>query len=416
MSDPSGPETPVGPVVPVDTVHAFAAPPSVLVPGTPSGPLAGIALGVKALIDVAGVVTTAGSPDFARGRAPASASAPCVSALVAAGATVVGVTVSDELAYSLAGRNVHVAQPVNVAAPGRTPGGSSVGSAAAVAAGLVPLALATDTGGSIRVPASYCGIFGWRPTHGAVSVEGVVPLSPSFDTVGLLAASAALLAAGAEVLVRHAPGTNPLEADGARPEVRPALVDDVLAATAPEVRGAVAAATRRAVGPDLGSISLGVDLLVAREAFRVLQSLEAWATHGAWIEAAHPTLGPDIAERFEAASAIPSDEVEWARPVQEQVRAAIVAATADGQALVVPAAAGVAPPIGQGGADGAATRAATMSLTCLAGLAGAPVVVVPGAVVDDLPVGVAVIGAPGSDLALLGWAASLPVPRRGSTR
>ncbi len=180
--------------IPVDTVGAFVGAPSELVAGAPGGPLDGVRLAVKDMFDVAGTVTGAGNPTFAAGRAPATTSATAVQRLVAAGATVVGKTITDELAYSLSGTNVHFGTPRNVRAPGHVPGGSSAGSAAAVAAGLVELALGTDTGGSIRVPASYCGIFGWRPTHGAVDIAGVLPLAPSFDTVGLLAADPTVLA------------------------------------------------------------------------------------------------------------------------------------------------------------------------------------------------------------------------------
>jgi amidase len=186
-------------------VHAFVGAPSLLVAGAPSGPLAGCTLAVKDLFDVAGTVTGAGNPSFAAGRPPATHNAAAVQALVDAGASVVGKTITDELAYSLNGTNVHFGTPVNVAAPGRIPGGSSAGSAAAVAAGLVDLALGTDTGGSIRVPASYCGIVGWRPTHGAISLDGVVPLAPSFDTVGIFCRTTATLRDAADALLGPAP-------------------------------------------------------------------------------------------------------------------------------------------------------------------------------------------------------------------
>jgi amidase len=400
-------------LVPVDSVHAFAQPPSLLVPGAPTGPLAGTPIGVKAVIDVAGVVTTAGSPDFADGRPAAARSAPCVRALVAAGATVVGITVSDEIAYSLSGRNVHVPQPVNVAAPGRTPGGSSVGSASAVAAGLVPLALGTDTGGSIRVPASYCGIVGWRPSHGAVSVEGVVPLAPSFDTVGLLARDIGLLAAAARVLLAAAPGPNPVTTAGASVDLRPVLLEDATAVVDPRVGEAVASAAR-AMTAELPSRSLGLDLAAAREAFRLLQGHEAWAAHGPWIEATYPRFGPDVARRFELASAITDDDVRGAGPVRAAMHNAVAAATAGGRVLVLPAADGVAPLVDADDSAAAATRADTLLLTCIAGLAGAPVVVAPGAVVDGLPVGLALVGAPGSDLSLLRWAAAVARPSGGA--
>ena len=175
------------PLVPHDSIGAFMGAPAMLAAGADDGALAGTSLAVKDVFDVVGTVTGAGNPDFAAGRGAASSNAVAVQQLVDAGASVVGKTITDELAYSLAGTNVHYGTPTNVNAPGHAPGGSSAGSAAAVAAGLVDLAIGTDTGGSIRVPASYCGIYGWRPTHGAVSVDGVVPLAPGYDTVGLFA-------------------------------------------------------------------------------------------------------------------------------------------------------------------------------------------------------------------------------------
>ena len=381
---------------PVDTVGAFVGPPAVLAVGAATGPLAGRALAVKDLVDVAGTVTGAGNPAFAAGRAPAPAHAPAVARLLAAGATVVGKTVTDELAYSLSGTNVHYGTPANVAAPGRVPGGSSAGSAAAVAAGLVDLAVATDTGGSIRVPASYCGIVGWRPTHGATPVAGVVPLAPSYDTLGLLARDPAVLLAGAVALL----------GDGAPDgEVRALWsAGEALAAVAPAVAEAVAAATAAlgaALGVPVRTGSVGLDLEAGREAFRVLQGREAWASHGAWITAARPPLGPGIGPRFAAAAAVTDIDLHAAAPIAAVTRAAIRAATRDGTALVLPSAAGPAPPPGLDHDAHTALRLATLRLTAPAALAGAPAVSLPLAAVEGLPLGVGLVGAPGTDLALV---------------
>ena len=151
-----------------------------------------------------GTVTGAGNPTFAAEHAAATRNATAVERLLDAGASVIGKTITDELSYSLSGTNVHYGMPRNVNAPGRVPGGSSAGSAAAVAAGLADLALGIDTGGSVRIPASYCGIYGWRPTYAAVPIDGVVALSPSFDVVGLFAANADLLVHGADALLEPA--------------------------------------------------------------------------------------------------------------------------------------------------------------------------------------------------------------------
>src|SRR5215468_9547236 len=191
---------------------AFVPGPRAQLESTASGPLDGLTFVVKDLIDVEGHVTGAGNPDWAARQAPAATSAPVVERLLRAGATLVGRTVTDELAFSLEGENHHYGTPVNPRAPERLPGGSSSGSAVAVAAGLADLGLGTDTGGSVRVPASFCGLYGWRPSHGRVSMDGVVRFAPSYDTVGLLARDAGRLQLAAQCLL----GTPAATASGHR--------------------------------------------------------------------------------------------------------------------------------------------------------------------------------------------------------
>ncbi|MGH3390196.1 MAG: amidase family protein, partial [Actinomadura sp.] len=146
-----------------------------LVPGVPDGPLSGSRVAVKDLFAVAGQRIGGGNPDRLAGAAVQPEHAWAVRALLDAGADVIGIAQTDELAFSLFGTNAHYGTPPNPAAPGRIPGGSSNGPVAAVALGQAEIGLGTDTGGSIRVPASYCGLYGIRPTHGAVPVEGVQP-------------------------------------------------------------------------------------------------------------------------------------------------------------------------------------------------------------------------------------------------
>ncbi|HXY94546.1 MAG TPA: amidase family protein [Acidimicrobiia bacterium] len=382
------------PVVPVDTVGAFMGAPQVLRGGAPDGPLAGTTIGVKDVFDFAGLVMGAGSPAFAADRPPAEHDAPAVESVVAAGTTVVGKTVCDELTWSLSGVNAHYGAPLNVAAPGRRAGGSSSGSAAAVAAGLVDLGLGTDCGGSIRVPSSQCGIFGWRPTHGAVPVDGVFPLAPSFDTVGLLARDPGLLRLGASALLDPGRGTAP---------VRGQLVGlgEAWGDTTDDVRAGL-----RALVPS-GAPDLGVNLARAAGAFRTCQAFEVWRGHGHWFETTHPDLAPETAAHFEYASHVTADDVDRAREIGNEVAACVHGATAGGRVLAYPAAPGAAPPLELSEADAAAWRARAMQLTCLAGFAGAPVVVVPLLHDDGLPVGAALVGAPDTDLALLALAATL---------
>src|SRR5262245_37986478 len=170
-----------------------------------SGPLDGLSFAVKDTIDVAGFKTGCGNPTWRDCHPAAVVHAVCVEQLLRAGARSVGKNICDELAFSLLGENHFYGTPLNANAPDRVPGGSSSGSASAVACGLVDFALATDTGGSTRVPASNCGIWGFRPSHDFISLAGVNPLAPSFDTVGILASSADVLEKAALVLLADEP-------------------------------------------------------------------------------------------------------------------------------------------------------------------------------------------------------------------
>ena len=151
-----------------EPLNAFIPHDEVIWPGAPEGPLKGLPFAAKDIYDIAGHVTGCGNPDWLATHPPATSHAAPVVRLLAAGAELVGKTITDELAYSLNGQNFHYGTPLNGNAPGRIPCGSSSGSAAAVAGGAVDFALGSDTGGSVRVPAAVCGIFGIRPTHGRV--------------------------------------------------------------------------------------------------------------------------------------------------------------------------------------------------------------------------------------------------------
>ena len=168
---------------------------------TGSGPLSGLRFAVKDLIDIAGHKTGCGNPTWRETHPVAAVHAVCVEQLLGAGGLFAGKTVLDELAFSLIGENHFYGTPLNPKAPDRVPGGSSSGSASAVACGIVDFALGTDTGGSVRVPAGNCGIYGLRPSWGMVSVAGVNPFAPTFDTVGILSGSARVLGKAASALM-----------------------------------------------------------------------------------------------------------------------------------------------------------------------------------------------------------------------
>jgi len=157
-----------------ENIAAFCGHDAVTLAGAPDGPLAGLRFAVKDVFDIAGRVACCGNPDWLATHAPAARTAPAVQRLLDAGADLAGMTITEELVMGMTGENPFYGAPVNVNAPGRVCGGSSSGSAAAVAAGLVDFALGSDTGGSVRVPSSFCGLYGIRTTHGRLPVAGVL--------------------------------------------------------------------------------------------------------------------------------------------------------------------------------------------------------------------------------------------------
>ncbi|MGY1839933.1 MULTISPECIES: AtzH-like domain-containing protein [unclassified Modestobacter] len=369
---------------------------SPLVPPTGSGPLDGARLAVKDLIAVAGHPVGAGNPVVLAESLPAADHAPVLARLLAAGAAIRGIARTDELAYSLSGTNVHSGSPVNPWGAGLVVGGSTNGPASAVARGLADVGVGTDTAGSIRVPASYCGLHGLRPTHGAVPLDGVLPLAPSFDTLGWLTREAGLLHRVAEVLL---PAAGPIRAL--------VLAEDLLALADPPVARALAGAAAELAATVGLPLSTG-QLTTPEErerwftAFRAVQGAEAWTAHGDWITAHPGVLGPGIAQRFADGAAVTGGQLAAAREVVAEGRAALAGRLPAGVAVLMPAASSPAPPVLATAERKATYRAATLRLTCLAGVGGLPVAVAPAALVEGLPVGLAVLGAARSDTALTG--------------
>jgi len=384
-----------------DTAGAFCPHGRFAVAGAASGPLAGLTFGVKDLIDIEGHVTGAGNPRWLETHEPAAATAPCVAALLAAGATMIGKTISDELAYSLNGDNFHYGTPLNARAPARVPGGSSSGSASAVAAGLGDFALGTDSGGSVRIPASYCGVWGIRTTHGILPIEGVTPFMPSFDTVGWFARDARLFARVGAVLLPPTHSDQPplgrlLRAADAEAEADAAA----MAALAPALDRLVSrfgAAPNVLVAPD--------GLEAWRNQFRLLSAAETWSIHGAWIDQAKPVFGPAIAERFAFAREASDRDMAPLHAARAGIGQRLRALLGVDGVLCLPTAPGPAPLRAAGGADVEAFRQRAQRLTCIAALSGLPEITIPAATVAGAPLGLSLIGPPGRDLALLALAA-----------
>lgn len=401
----------------VTAAHVAVPPPAVdtrvwRVVGTPlvraagSGPLSGESVAVKDLFAVAGQPVGAGNPTW-EARAPVESShAWAVQALLGAGASVRGVARTDEFAYSLAGTNAHHGTPPNPRAPGRISGGSSSGSASAVSLGHATIGLGTDTGGSIRVPAAYQGLYGFRPTHGSVSTAGLLPLAPSFDTVGWMTRDAGLLSRVGSVLL---------------PEVAPRPLRDVV--VVPELLGLAAPDVRAAIEAFVEGGPTGAGWAAAGgppteepwdlpstwpEVFRVHQAAQAWQSHGGWLRTRLDSLGPDVRGRFEAAAQVGQLEAEHAA-VDAAAAGETVRSLLGDRVLVLPSSPTVAPEIG---ADLGEVRAATLRLTCLAGLGGLPAVNVPLTTAEGRPCGVCLLAPPRRDLDLLDLVVGTAVGRR----
>uniref|UniRef100_UPI0022EAAE35 amidase n=1 Tax=Falsiroseomonas oryzae TaxID=2766473 RepID=UPI0022EAAE35 len=374
-----------------DRVGAFVPGPRVEIAGKPGGPLAGLDFAVKDLFDVAGVVTTYGNPDWARTHPPAAGTAIAVRDLLHAGADLRGKTKTVELAYGLTGENVWHGTPTNPAAPDRFPGGSSCGSAAAVAAGLVDFALGSDTGGSVRIPASYCGIFGIRPSWGAVSLTGACALGPGFDTAGWFARSAAVLQRVGEVLLPPG-GEGEL---GPLLKVQEAWINAV-PATAAALSGALGAA-ERVLGPAMTVNLVPETLDQLYENFRHVQAEEAWTTLGAWIEATQPKFGPGVDTRFAAAKATDPAKAAEGRRFRDAFRARLRALLQGGAVLAYPTSPVPAPRLDTGLDAQQAVRERTMGVTAIAGLGGLCEVSIPAGKAEGAPVGLSLVAAAGRD-------------------
>ncbi|WP_379155454.1 amidase [Paenibacillus sp. sgz5001063] len=366
-----------------------------------SGILEGASFTVKDVFAVAGHRSSAGNPDWLRSHPPSATHASVVRRLLQSGANLRGAAHTDELMYSLGGENYHYGTPVNPRAEGRIPGGSSSGSAVAVASGSVDFALGTDTGGSIRVPSAYCGVYGFRPTHGAVEMEGVIPLAPGFDTVGWIAdSSEVLLRAGEVLLGAVAPGSG----GGAvsmlhiAPEAWALAGADSAASLKRGLRQLQAGAGRS------GETELAPEgLKTWMNVFRELQGAEIWATHGAWIERTQPLFGPDIAARFAWAAGLAGQDHSRAQAVRAEIAARLRQMLGEDGCIVLPTVPGPAPRRGGDLAQLEQNRSGAMMLSCIAGLAGLPQLTLPVTGPGGLPLGLSVIGGHGQDMRLLSW-------------
>ncbi len=385
-----------------DPIGAFVDHGPGRIEGSGEGPLAGLTFAVKDLYHIEGHVTGGGSPDWLRAHEPATGTATAVTKLLDAGADMIGKTVCDELFYSFSGANAHYGTPTNVRAPGRVPGGSSSGSAAAVAAGLCDFALGTDTGGSIRLPASFGGIYGLRPSRGRVDMTHTMDMAPSYDVGGWFADDAELYRTVGGVLLGgdrdRTPVSRVLIADDAFDFADEAIAG-VLRDYVDEITPALPPMEPASIAP--------FDWSAVRECFRALQAAETWNTYGAWIEANSPALGPGIKERYAWAATVGPADVASALAKREEIVANLRSRIVPGTLVCLPTAATLPARLDAADDELEAFRTRTVPLVSLSGLSGLPQISIPAASHDGCPVGLSFIGWPNADEVLLDLAVSL---------
>jgi len=385
-----------------DTVNAFVSGTSVRIAGKPGGPLSGLSFAAKDLFDIAGHATGGGNPDWAAFNPLPTRHAWAVQTLLDAGAELIGKTITDEVSLGILGENEFDGTPINSAAPDRVPGGSSSGSAAAVAAGLCDTALGTDTGGSVRVPASFCGLYGIRPTHGRLNLTGMLPQAPTSDTTGWFARDAATFARVSAVMLGEA--------------IPSALPSKLLIATdafgfadsdAAEALRPMVRRLAQVIGALREELLAPQGLSVWARAQRTLQPVEAWQTFKTWVDRDNPRFAFNVARGLVLGSMTPESERGWANLMRQEVRGRLRHLLPPDTILCMPTTPFPAP---KRGLPLAMLDPLRDRITCLCahgGLAGHPQVSIPGATVDGAPIGLSILGARGSDAMLIAVARAM---------
>jgi amidase len=385
-----------------DEIGAFVPGQQFRIAGRPGGPLAGLTFAAKDLFDVAGHPTGGGNPDWAKSNPVPSRHAWAVETLLDAGAELIGKTITDEISLGILGENPFEGTPQNPRAPGRVPGGSSAGSAAAVAAGVCDIALGTDTGGSVRVPASFCGIYGIPPTHGRLDLSGMMAQAPTSDTTGWFARDAAAFARASAVMLGEAiPDALP---------TRLVVAGDAFAFADPDTAAALEPLVAR-LGALLGEVREETmappGLATWARAQRTLQPYEAWQNFYPWLDRANPRLQFSVARNLVLGATISAEERGWAALVREEAKGRLRRLVPPETILCLPTTPFPAPPCGQALSATDAARSRILALCAHGGLAGHPQVSIPGATVEGLPVGLSIVGARGADARLVAVARAL---------
>lgn len=378
-------------------LNAFVPDSAAHIAGAGGRPLSGLTFAAKDIFDIAGYVTGCGNPHWLATHGPAETNAWVVQRLVDAGAAMVGKTITDELTRGIFGENMHYGTPVNPRAPGRVPGGSSSGSASAVAGRLVDFALGSDTGGSVRVPSSFCGLFGLRPTHGRIPLDGMLLQAPSFDTIGWFARDAETFARVGSVIL-------PSRSKTVRPQ-RLVVAEDAWELAEPATRRALEAALEKIGTLFIASSTVRLSPTSLEEWSghqQVLQSREAWESARDWIDQVNPTFSFEVSDRYAMARSVTDEQIAIAQAGRDAVIARMNEVFDGGDVVVcLPTTVSPAPLLGQRVSDRHTLRLRNSALTSIAGNTGRPQINLPLAEVDGLPVGLSLLGEYGDDEQLI---------------
>ncbi len=391
-----------------DNVAAFCRHAPVTIAASQDGPLSGLSYGLKDIYDVAGVPTAFGSPAWLKTHPTPTVTAVFIETLSNAGASLLGKTHTDELTYSILGMNAHYGTPINSAAPQRVPGGSSSGSAAAVAAGLVDFAIGSDTGGSVRAPASFCGIYGIRTSHARISLANARPLAKSFDTLGWFSKDPNILLKTGEVLLNE-------QSSNLRKKPKYYLLKEAFELVAEPVaktlQQKIAALFSQEV---VGEISIAPETLAQwAETFRIVQASEIWEEHGQWAEHHLDEFGPGIKERFEIAKSLEPEVIQAARAeknrIQQYLRDLLISLSDENReaVFILPSTGCAAPLLTSSAIQLEQIRKQLFQLLCIAGLGGLPQVNLPVCQFEDAPLGLSLLANSQQDLLLLNAAKEL---------
>ncbi|MXZ91663.1 MAG: amidase [Chloroflexi bacterium] len=390
-----------------DPLNAFCNDSDAYLAGAADGPLAGLTFAAKDIFDVAGHVAGCGNPHWKATHESAESTASVVQSLADAGATMTGKTITDELTRGIFGENAHYGTPRNPRAAGRVPGGSSSGSASSVAGRLVNFALGSDTGGSVRVPASFCGLYGLRPTHGRIPLDGMLLQAPSYDTIGWFARDAETFARVGEVIL-------PAGAAVGRPS-RLIIAEDAFELAEPEVRRALETVVESIAPMFDAASSLRLSPTSLEEWSghqQILQSREAWEAIREWLDAVNPAMSFEVSDRYVTARTVTDEQVAASQAGRDSIIARMNEVFQGGGAVVcLPTTIGPAPPVGQPVSERHTLRLRNSALTSIAGNTGRPQLSLPLTEVDGLPVGLSLLGDYGADERLIALAGEISSAR-----